>query len=1004
MNSISLSGVLILLINSLSTLCAQKSRIVINEIHCRAAHEQDKTEFVELYNADSFAVDLSGWTLKGIQYTFPAGTILPAHKYLIVAENPTQAAKAFQLSSYVLGSYAGKLSSDGDRLELRDASGSLVDKVVYQSGFPFPLTGTTGATSLQLINPNFDNMQGGFWRSALPTPCRANASVWCETTPPIIDHVWHSPTQPTAQQSTRICANIRDAEGIARVEATYQLVLAGQYIRRNDAAFENPANWKTITLSDDGINGDSLANDGIFTGTIPAQPHRSLVRYRLTATDMQKNRVRVPFADDTQPNFAYFVYDGLPRYEGHSLDSLPALSICQLIAKQEDVNYNIFKYLGDNYKNTGTLVYGGVVYDHIGFRSRGYRNRHARTKRNLKFNFNRGHHITTYDNYGRPYAVKRGKWVLSGTWLLDNPNTHGIAESVLYKLFNLQGAPATHSDYVHLRVIDQADETANPREFWGLYLVMENFDGDFLQTHQLPNGNIYSYKPPKIRHQLPDSLYGLRNAPYMRWDTACERRNTLGWWRNHLNIKAYYGFIATQEAINNRETGYRKQHWWMEYHNPKTNQWTIFPWDMDMTWRQTTGNTTISAGIRKSAFHHAPIQIGYYNHLRNFLDLLYNEEQMNMLIQEYAQLVYTPQREFSWVDADRLRWGHRYTSFANELQKMRNFVAARRAVLLATLPPAPPAPAIRYAGGANFPTDQLVFKAAEIVDSLQVITSIEWRVAEVTDWQNPIYTTQQPPHYEITPIWESGELPTHTASIQLPYHLLRPAHTYRVRARFKNRAGYCSHWSEAVQFVAGMPSQTWENKLIISEILYHATPPQEVEFIELYNASDTAISLQYFQLTGGIQLAMTDAHSIPAKGYAVFTNHKKQFKQQYGFEPMGEYKGNLRNRGDVIMVRDAVGLMVDSVTFTNVWDVGSDGKGFSLELLDYSADNSLATYWRASLQPMGTPAAATTHQPIAKNANSVASETAQAWTPETLWNAIGWRWLQIANWYWYRQP
>ena len=67
-------------------------------------------------------------------------------------------------------------------------------------------------------------------------------------------------------------------------------------------------NWITLAMNDAGNNGDALAGDSIYTAVIPAsvQQHRRLIRYRITATDGAGSSITVPYADDPQPNFAYF--------------------------------------------------------------------------------------------------------------------------------------------------------------------------------------------------------------------------------------------------------------------------------------------------------------------------------------------------------------------------------------------------------------------------------------------------------------------------------------------------------------------------------------------------------------------------------------------------------------------------------------------------------------------------------------------------------------------------
>ena len=71
-------------------------------------------------------------------------------------------------------------------------------------------------------------------------------------------------------------------------------------------------------MNDTGSDGDAVAGDGIYSVVLPAsvQQHRRLVRYRIIATDTSGNPVQVPYADDPQPNFAYFVYDGVPGWSG----------------------------------------------------------------------------------------------------------------------------------------------------------------------------------------------------------------------------------------------------------------------------------------------------------------------------------------------------------------------------------------------------------------------------------------------------------------------------------------------------------------------------------------------------------------------------------------------------------------------------------------------------------------------------------------------------------------
>src|ERR671938_669041 len=63
--------------------------VVFSEIMYHPVREDalvDRHEFLELYNRAAVAIDVSGWKLSGdVAFTFPAGTILPAGGYRVLA-------------------------------------------------------------------------------------------------------------------------------------------------------------------------------------------------------------------------------------------------------------------------------------------------------------------------------------------------------------------------------------------------------------------------------------------------------------------------------------------------------------------------------------------------------------------------------------------------------------------------------------------------------------------------------------------------------------------------------------------------------------------------------------------------------------------------------------------------------------------------------------------------------------------------------------------------------
>jgi hypothetical protein len=78
---------------------------VINEINFTCAEfiglEADY-EFIELYNPNTFTVDLGYYVINGsVCYNFSAGTMIAAEGYLVIAGNPDELMQAYNLDNVV---------------------------------------------------------------------------------------------------------------------------------------------------------------------------------------------------------------------------------------------------------------------------------------------------------------------------------------------------------------------------------------------------------------------------------------------------------------------------------------------------------------------------------------------------------------------------------------------------------------------------------------------------------------------------------------------------------------------------------------------------------------------------------------------------------------------------------------------------------------------------------------------------------------------------------------
>ncbi|MBN1818736.1 MAG: lamin tail domain-containing protein, partial [Sedimentisphaerales bacterium] len=137
--------------------------MVINEIHYDPEPKTELVEFVELYNLSDQSVDLTGWSFTdGVQYVFPDGAEIASYGYYVVTQDANHFETKFGFAPN--GVFEGRLDNDGERIALRNNTGTIVDEVTYKLGFPWPTAGDPPGHSIELIHPALDNDLGGNWK------------------------------------------------------------------------------------------------------------------------------------------------------------------------------------------------------------------------------------------------------------------------------------------------------------------------------------------------------------------------------------------------------------------------------------------------------------------------------------------------------------------------------------------------------------------------------------------------------------------------------------------------------------------------------------------------------------------------------------------------------------------------------------------------------------------------------------------------------------------------
>ena len=157
-------------------------RVVVSELdyHPRAPSvaeitagftDADDFEFIELFNPDSYSLDLTGVRISdGVEFDFTGSGVecLSAGERVVVVNN----AAAFTLrygfdpQVRVAGEYRGRFSNAGERVELVDAAGQTLVAFTYGDDAPWPAAADGAGSSLVFLDADADPELSESWSAS----------------------------------------------------------------------------------------------------------------------------------------------------------------------------------------------------------------------------------------------------------------------------------------------------------------------------------------------------------------------------------------------------------------------------------------------------------------------------------------------------------------------------------------------------------------------------------------------------------------------------------------------------------------------------------------------------------------------------------------------------------------------------------------------------------------------------------------------------------------------
>ena len=568
----------------------------------------------------------------------------------------------------------------------------------------FAVTSHAGAamTTATFAQPAVPAGSGLYTEVSVPsffaTPGSRN-SCYSTNTPPYIRDVDSSPDSATSSDPILIWAKITDTDGITSAVLRYQLVRPGRYIRLGDPAYQT--SWTTVLMTPG-------TTPTYYVATLPAQPHRTLVRFRISAQDGAGKVTTVPYSDDSEPNYARYVYDGVPAYHAsprpgvkpyrdHTV--LTKVPVFQLIVNAADINeaqtVNLYtlpdwKVQRREFKWYGTIIFNGKVYDHIRFRMRGGTWRYKYNKRMWKFRFNRGHYLDFVHNDGEPFAEELQtlnlgpciqppnvpSWLSSKYGDYSQRGEAGIVEKTCFWLWHRVGAIAPDMAWIHFRIVDNTSETGADQfsgDFFGLYLAIQGMDERVLKmSDDRPVGNFYKIDsfgylpggPPWFVEAndcaLPSPQTDITEFRRQYGPSGGYPTPTQQWWDQNFDLETYYSARSVVDFAHHGDL-YPTMNWdgvesgknYYFYHNPATNKWEIAFWDTDLTFGTDHGDGSSPFRDRVVFNPSFPeFQLAYKNRLREVIQLQFCEEKLFPQIDQWRNLL------IEIAEADRDRWDY----------------------------------------------------------------------------------------------------------------------------------------------------------------------------------------------------------------------------------------------------------------------------------------------------------------------------------------------------------
>ena len=521
--------------------------VVLNELHYHPGDDNPAAEFVELHNTTGGQVDVGGWCISGTGFCFGPGAAIAANGFTVVTGSM----------------YSGALSNGGERIRLRDASGTTVDELTYADAGEWPALADGDGHSLQRRDPLLAGTDPANWLSAPPTIGVKNGVAGTGLIPAwkaVTHTVLPAPGQPLEVTATLL--NATTATLIYRVGFGVEVLV--------------PMNVSGTTA----------------TASIPGQAAGALVRYRLASLSPTNGTTGTwPRQGDgatyTGTTVATSVTSRLPRFEWFISDATYAQAANDLTLTGDDGYPCVFAYNGTIFDGSKARVKGKVSL--------------LFPNKKSKIVLPAGHTLMIPDVLPEPVD----EFALHSSYA----DKSFLRETLAAEMMIDAGMPASQAFPVRLE---------RNGAFYGLYTYLEQQDGTWRDRYGLDDSVIYEvgggrvfgllaagdanlsqtslrtkYEKETFEYQNDDALRAL-----IRTTNSLSGTSLRNWISANVNVPSVVNALAASVVIQHQDWGHKNYRLYLDEHG----RWGTIPSDYDLVlgrrWSNTLGalDSTVYVG------------------------------------------------------------------------------------------------------------------------------------------------------------------------------------------------------------------------------------------------------------------------------------------------------------------------------------------------------------------------------------------------------------------------